>query len=61
MDKEDVCVCVCVCVCVYEYYSAIKKWKNTICSNMGEPGDFILLLLLLQLSRISRVQLCATP
>ena len=23
-----------------EYYSAIKKWNNAICSNMDEPRDY---------------------
>ena len=51
MDKEGV-VCMCIYIYIYthihthththtqmEYYSAIKKWNNAICSNMDGPRD----------------------
>ena len=28
------------CIYTVEYYSAIKKWNITICSNMGAPRDY---------------------
>ena len=35
MDKEDV-----LCMYTMEYYSAIKKQNNVICSNMDGPRDY---------------------
>ena len=45
-EKQILCVCVCVCVCVYHILTQL--W------NLEKNGMRLL-------SRLSRVQLCATP